>query len=95
LADFSFAVESRGGRYAAGTGGRKEGRMVAIRQLLLGVHYRNNCGYGDVRPTKRSARVLATVIALVELILAGILVAAAVHAVTIALAAHDAAIKAR
>ena len=43
LANLSITLESRGGRYAAGTSGRKEGRMVSIRQLLLGVHYRNNC----------------------------------------------------
>jgi voltage-gated potassium channel len=52
-------------------------------------------GYGDLRPTKRSARVLAIVIALAGLILSGILVAVAVHAATIALAAHGAAMKAR
>lgn len=43
LAHFSFAVESRGSRYGAGTSGRKEGRVVAIRQFLLVVHYRDNC----------------------------------------------------
>jgi hypothetical protein len=52
-------------------------------------------GYGDVRPTKRLARILAIVIALVGLTLTGILVAVAVHAATIALAAHDGAIKPR
>jgi len=51
--------------------------------------------YGDLRPTKRSATVLAIVIALAGLILSGILVAVAVHAATIALAAHDAAMRAR
>jgi hypothetical protein len=50
-------------------------------------------GYGDVRPTKRLARILAIVIALTGLMLTGILVAVAVHAATIALAAHDAAMK--
>ena len=52
-------------------------------------------GYGDLRPAKRSARVLAIVIALAGLILSGILVAMAVHAATIALVAHDAAMKSR
>jgi len=52
-------------------------------------------GYGDVRPTKRLPRILAIVIALGGLTLTGILVAVAVHAATIALAAHDAAIKPR
>jgi voltage-gated potassium channel Kch len=50
-------------------------------------------GYGDVRPTKGSARILAIMIALAGLTLTGILVAVAVHAATIALAAHDAAMK--
>lgn len=52
-------------------------------------------GYGDVRPTKRLARVLAIVIALLGLTFTGILVSVAVHAATIALAAHDAAVKSR
>jgi Ion channel len=52
-------------------------------------------GYGDVRPQKRTSRILSIVIALVGLTLTGILVAVAVHATTIALAAHDAAIKTR
>jgi voltage-gated potassium channel len=52
-------------------------------------------GYGDVRPAKRPSRILAIVIALVGLTLTGILIAVAVHAATIALAAHDAAMKAR
>ena len=47
-------------------------------------------GYGDVRPTKRLARILAVVIGLVGLTLTGILIAVAVHAATTALAAHDA-----
>lgn len=52
-------------------------------------------GYGDVRPTKRAPRIFAIVIALVGLMLTGILVAVAVHAATVALAAHDAATKVR
>jgi voltage-gated potassium channel len=47
-------------------------------------------GYGDVRPTKKWTRILAIVIALIGLTFTGILVALAVHAATIALAAHDA-----
>ena len=50
-------------------------------------------GYGDVRPTKTVPRIFAMVIALVGLMLTGILVAVAVHSATVALAAHDAAIK--
>lgn len=51
-------------------------------------------GYGDVRPAKKASRVLSILIAVVGLTLTGIIVAAAVHAATIALAAHDAAIQA-
>ena len=47
-------------------------------------------GYGDLRPTKRSSRIIAIVIALVGFILTGILVAVAVHSATLALAAHAA-----
>ena len=46
-------------------------------------------GYGDLRPTKRSSRIIAIVIALLGFMLTGILVAVAVHSATLALAAHD------
>lgn len=49
-------------------------------------------GYGDLRPTKRSSRIIAIVIALVGFVLTGILVAVAVHSATLALAAHQATI---
>lgn len=49
--------------------------------------------YGDVRPLKRTSRILSIVIALIGLMLTGILVALAVHACTFALAQHDPAIK--
>jgi voltage-gated potassium channel len=52
-------------------------------------------GYGDVRPQKRRPRILSILIALVGLTFTGILIAVAVHAATIALAAHDAAMKAQ
>lgn len=52
-------------------------------------------GYGDVRPVNRASKVIAIVIALMGLTMTGILVAAAVHAATFALAAHDAATKVR
>jgi Ion channel len=52
-------------------------------------------GYGDVRPVRRGSRILSILIALVGFTLTGILVAVAVHAATIALAAHDAANKTR
>jgi len=49
-------------------------------------------GYGDIRPTKRIPRVLAIFIGLLGLTFTGILIAVAVHAATLALAAHDTAI---
>lgn len=48
-------------------------------------------GYGDIRPVKRSSRMIALVIALLGLTMTGILIAVAVHAATYALTAHDAA----
>jgi voltage-gated potassium channel len=50
-------------------------------------------GYGDIRPTQRKSRFIAIVIALLGLTFTGILIAVAVHAATLALAAHDAAAK--
>jgi len=50
-------------------------------------------GYGDIRPIKRASRIFAIAIALVGLMLTGILVAVAVHSATVALTAHDAAMK--
>ena len=52
-------------------------------------------GYGDVLPTKKGSRIISIVIALVGFTLTGIFVAVAVHSATIALAAHDAAMKVR
>jgi hypothetical protein len=51
-------------------------------------------GYGDVRPERKVPRILSILIALVGLMFTGILIAAAIHAATLALAAHDAATKA-
>jgi hypothetical protein len=52
-------------------------------------------GYGDFRPAHRLSRVIAIMIALLGLTMTGILIAVAVHAATLALAAHDAAANAR
>jgi len=52
-------------------------------------------GYGDIRPQRRASRALTILIALIGFTLTGILVAVAVHSATVALAAHDAAVKAR
>jgi voltage-gated potassium channel len=48
-------------------------------------------GYGDLRPTRKSSRVIAILIALLGLTFTGILIAVAVHAASLALTAHDAA----
>ncbi len=42
-------------------------------------------GYGDIRPVKRGSRLIAIFIALSGLLLTGILIAVAVHAVNLAL----------
>jgi Ion channel len=52
-------------------------------------------GYGDIRPQNGLSKILSIVVALTGLTLTGILVAVAVHSATIALAAHDAAMKSR
>jgi len=52
-------------------------------------------GYGDIHPTQRGSRIISVVIALVGFTLTGILVAVAVHSATIALSAHDAAVRVR
>jgi len=52
-------------------------------------------GYGDIRPINRGSKVIAIAIALIGLTMTGILIAVAVHAATIALAVHDAAVKVR
>lgn len=52
-------------------------------------------GYGDIRPVNRASKVIAIIIALIGLTMTGILIAAAVHAATLALAVHDAAVKVR
>jgi voltage-gated potassium channel Kch len=52
-------------------------------------------GYGDIRPVKKVSRIIAIVIAFLGLTLTGILIAVGVHAASFALAAHDAAAKAR
>jgi voltage-gated potassium channel len=48
-------------------------------------------GYGDLRPTKVSSRLVAIFIGFMGLTFTGILIAIAVHAGTVALAAQDAA----
>jgi voltage-gated potassium channel Kch len=50
-------------------------------------------GYGDIRPTKRSSRIIAVMVAITGLIMTGILVAVAVHAGSMALNAVEPAMK--
>ncbi len=50
-------------------------------------------GYGDIRPVKKASRIIAIMIALLGLTLTGIVIAVGVHAGSLALAAHDAAIR--
>jgi voltage-gated potassium channel len=52
-------------------------------------------GYGDIRPERKVSRILSILVALVGLTFTGILIAVAIHAATLALVAHDAAMKAR
>lgn len=72
--------------------GKKEG-WSTFDSLYWSFITATTVGYGDLRPTKRSSRIIAIVIALVGFVLTGILVAVAVHSATLALAAHDATIK--
>lgn len=48
-------------------------------------------GYGDLRPTTVASKLIAILIGLLGLTFTGIVIAIAVHAGTVALAAHDAA----
>jgi hypothetical protein len=48
-------------------------------------------GYGDLRPTRVVSKLIAILIGLLGLTFTGIVIAIAVHAGTVALAAHDAA----
>ena len=69
--------------------GRKEGwsRFDSVYWSFITA---TTVGYGDIRPVKRTSRIIAVVIALLGLTLTGILIAVGVHAATLALAAHDA-----
>jgi len=45
-------------------------------------------GYGDIRPTRRSSKVLSVAIALTGILFTGLLVALALHTATMAFAEH-------
>jgi len=64
--------------------GRKE-RWSIYDSLYFGFITALTVGYGDLRPTRRSSKFIAIVIALVGLITSGILVAVAVEAVAISI----------
>lgn len=72
--------------------GKKEG-WLPFESFYWSFITATTVGYGDIRPTKRSSRVLSIVIGFTGLLFSGILVAIAVHSASIALAVHDAAIK--
>jgi voltage-gated potassium channel len=74
--------------------GKKEG-WSASDSLYWSFITATTVGYGDIRPHRTSSRIISIVIALTGLTFTGILVAVAVHSATIALAAHDAAMKTR
>ena len=73
--------------------GRKEG-WHRVDSFYWAFITATTIGYGDIRPTKRSSKLLSIFIGFAGLTFSGILVAVAVHAATIALAAHDAITKA-
>ena len=72
--------------------GKKEG-WLPFESFYWSFITATTVGYGDIRPTRRSSRILSIVIGFAGLLFSGILVAIAVHSASIALAAHDAAIK--
>jgi hypothetical protein len=74
--------------------GRREG-WSPFESLYWSFITATTVGYGDLRPQKRVSRILSILIALLGFMLTGILVAVAVHSGSIALAAHDAAMKPR
>ena len=72
--------------------GKKEG-WLPFESFYWSFITATTVGYGDIRPTRRSSKVLSIIIGFAGLLFSGILVAIAVHSASIALAAHDAAIK--
>ena len=74
--------------------GKKE-RWSAFDSFYWSFVTATTVGYGDLRPSTRLSRIAAILIAIMGLTLTGIIIAVAVHAATLALAAHDAAARAR
>lgn len=88
MADAPSVIEPRRGNNSVMASCRNEGRMVALRQLLLVIHYRNHGSvmaiYGQ---SNEDQEFFAILIAASGLVLTGIIVAIAVHAGTVALKA--------
>ena len=86
-------ADPSGGCYRPRATRREKGGLVTIRQLLLVLHYGHDCWLRRRPAYKNRAEDFRHGDPLVGLMLTGILVAVAVHSATVALAAHDAAIK--
>ena len=61
----------------------------AVDSVYYGFITATTVGYGDIRPTKSSSKLVAVAIALIGMILTGIVIALAVEAVTLAAEQHD------
>ena len=72
--------------------GKKEG-WLPFESFYWSFITATTVGYGDIRPTRRTSKILSIVIGFAGLLFSGILVAIAVHSATVALAAHDATMK--
>jgi voltage-gated potassium channel len=70
----------------------KKGRWIAFDSFYCSSVTATTVGYGDLR-VNRTSRVVAILIVLIGLTFSGIIIAAAVHATTFALAAHEPAAK--
>ena len=62
---------------------------TAIDSVYYGFITATTVGYGDIRPTQTSSKLVAIAIALIGMIMTGIVVALAVEAVTFAAEQHD------
>lgn len=67
--------------------GKKEG-WLPFESFYWSFITATTVGYGDIRPTRRSSRVVSIVIGFAGLLFSGILVAVAVHSATVALGAR-------